>query len=127
MRPIHDRYAVLFTVAIVWLFAQLLTASTAYNHKSASTQNSCRTDRVGLVTSAKWVYLPYPFQWGPPTFNVLEAFPMIVASIVSLFEFFGTSYAVARVGSWFTSINIRSRGVSCQPSVSCGGILRHSN
>ncbi|XP_058772700.1 putative nucleobase-ascorbate transporter 10 [Vicia villosa] len=99
VRPIHDRYAVLFTVAIAWLFAQLLTTSTAYNHKSESTQNSCRTDRAGLITSAKWVYLPYPFQWGPPTFNVLEAFPMMAASIVSLFEFSGTSYAAARYGS----------------------------
>jgi nucleobase transporter 1/2 len=54
VKPIHDRFAVLFTVAIAWLFALLLTSSTAYNHKSESTQKSCRTDRAGLLSSAPW-------------------------------------------------------------------------
>ncbi|WJX61118.1 N-acetyltransferase 10, variant 2 [Trifolium repens] len=99
VKPIHDRFAVLFTVAIAWLFALLLTSSTAYNHKSESTQKSCRTDRAGLLSSAPWLYFPLPFQWGSPTFNVAEAFAMTAASLVSLFEFTGTSYAAARYGS----------------------------
>ncbi|PNX93143.1 nucleobase-ascorbate transporter 10-like protein [Trifolium pratense] len=99
VKPIHDRFAVLFTVTIAWLFAQLLTSSTAYNNKSESTQRSCRTDRAGLISSAPWLYFPYPFQWGSPTFNVAEAFAMMAASLVSLFEFTGTSYAAARYGS----------------------------
>lgn len=32
------------------------------------------------------VYIPYPFQWGNPTFNAGEAFAMMAASFVSLFE-----------------------------------------
>ncbi|KAK2426930.1 nucleobase-ascorbate transporter [Trifolium repens] len=99
VKPIHERFAVLFTVAIAWLFALLLTSSTAYNHKSESTQKSCRTDRAGLLSSAPWLYFPLPFQWGSPTFNVAEAFAMTAASLVSLFEFTGTSYAAARYGS----------------------------
>lgn len=99
VKSINDRFAVLFTVTITWLFAQLLTSSTAYNNKSESTQTSCRTDRAGILTTAPWVYFPYPFQWGSPTFNVLEAFAMMAASLVSLFEYTGTSYAAARYGS----------------------------
>ncbi|KAK7311385.1 hypothetical protein RJT34_09497 [Clitoria ternatea] len=98
-KPVFDRFAVLFTIASAWLFAQLLTSSTAYNHKPETTQTSCRTDRAGLVSSAQWVYLPYPFQWGSPTFNYGEAFSMIAASFVSLFESTGTFYAAARYGS----------------------------
>ncbi|KAK7270226.1 hypothetical protein RIF29_23221 [Crotalaria pallida] len=98
-RPIYDRFAVLFSIASVWLFAQILTSSTIYNHKPESTQTSCRTDHAGLISSSPWVYFPYPFQWGSPTFNAREAFAMIAASLVSLFESTGTFYAAARYGS----------------------------
>ncbi|OIV97669.1 hypothetical protein TanjilG_12426 [Lupinus angustifolius] len=79
--------------------AKVLTSSTAYNHTPESTQTSCRTDRAGLISGAPWVYLPYPFQWGSPTFNSGEAFAMMAASFVSLFESTGTFYAAARYGS----------------------------
>lgn len=34
--------------------------------------------------------MPYPFQWGRPTFNAGETFAMMAASLVSLFEVFFT-------------------------------------
>ncbi|KAF7830535.1 putative nucleobase-ascorbate transporter 10 [Senna tora] len=98
-RPICDRFAVLFTAASVWLYAQLLTSSTVYNHRPESTQTSCRTDHAGLISSSPWIYIPYPFQWGSPTFNAGEAFAMMAASLVALFESTGTFYAAARYGS----------------------------
>ncbi|KAG6747610.1 hypothetical protein POTOM_047498 [Populus tomentosa] len=98
-RPICDRFAVLFTAAITWLFAQILTASTVYNDKSEITQMTCRTDRVGLIHASPWIYIPYPFQWGSPTFKAGEVFAMTAASLVSLFESTGTFYATSRYGS----------------------------
>ncbi|XP_027356939.1 putative nucleobase-ascorbate transporter 10 [Abrus precatorius] len=98
-KPIYERFAVLFSIASVWLFAQLLTSSTVYNKKPESTQTSCRTDRSGLFSATPWVYFPYPFQWGSPTFNYGESFAMMTASFVSLFESTGTFYAAARYGS----------------------------
>ncbi|KAL2583655.1 hypothetical protein AAZV13_14G084300 [Glycine max] len=98
-KPIFDRYSVLFTVSSAWLFALFLTSCTLYNHKPESTQNSCRTDRAGLMSAAPWVYFPRFFPWGSPTFNAGEAFAMMAASFVSLFEYTGTCYAVARYGS----------------------------
>ncbi|GMY17382.1 putative nucleobase-ascorbate transporter 10 isoform X1 [Fagus crenata] len=98
-RPIWDRFAVLFSVAIAWLYAQLLTSSGVYNNRPEKTQLSCRTDRVGLFTAAPWVYIPYPFQWGSPTFHAGEAFAMMAAAFVSTFESTGTFFATARYGS----------------------------
>ncbi|BFG18239.1 hypothetical protein CerSpe_045130 [Prunus speciosa] len=98
-RQICGRFSVLFSVAIVWLFAQILTSSGVYNNTPENTQISCRTDRSGLISAAPWIYIPYPFQWGSPTFNAGEAFAMIAASFVSLFESSGTFYATARYGS----------------------------
>ncbi|RDX81375.1 putative nucleobase-ascorbate transporter 10, partial [Mucuna pruriens] len=99
VKPIFDRFSVLFTVPSAWLFALILTSCTVYNHKPEITQNSCRTDRAGLLSAAPWVYFPRFFQWGPPTFNAGEAFAMMAASFVSLFEYTGTCYAAARYGS----------------------------
>ncbi|XVF05005.1 hypothetical protein REPUB_Repub05bG0133600 [Reevesia pubescens] len=98
-QPICDRYAVLFSVAITWLFAQLLTSTSAYKQKPENTQISCRTDPAGLISIAPWIYIPYPFQWGNPTFNVAEAFVMIAPAFVSLFQSTGTFFAAARYGS----------------------------
>ncbi|KAL5189784.1 putative nucleobase-ascorbate transporter 10 [Glycine soja] len=96
----YERFALLFSIASAWLLAQLLTSSTAYNHKPESTQNSCRTDRAGLISGSEWFHLPLvPFPWGVPTFNFGEALAMIAASFVSLFESTGTFYAAARYGS----------------------------
>ncbi|CAN1157408.1 Putative nucleobase-ascorbate transporter 10 [Linum perenne] len=85
-RPLCDRFGLLFSVPIVWLYSQLLTSSGVYEGKSVVTQLSCRTDRSGLVTAAPWVFVPYPFQWGSPTFKAGETFAMMAASFVSLFE-----------------------------------------
>ncbi|CAI0455732.1 unnamed protein product [Linum tenue] len=86
-RPLCDRFGLLFSVPIVWLFAQLLTSSGVYDHKSVVTQLSCRTDRSGFVSAAPC-----------PTFKAGEAFAMMAASFVSLFESTGTFYAAARYG-----------------------------
>ncbi|CAJ2672696.1 unnamed protein product [Trifolium pratense] len=38
--------------------SQLLTSGTAYNNKPEVTQNSCRNDRAGLISSAPWFAQP---------------------------------------------------------------------
>lgn len=53
-RAIFDRFAILFTVAIVWGYAEILTLTGLYDNRPPSTQTSCRTDRSGLITAAPW-------------------------------------------------------------------------
>ncbi|KAH1064599.1 hypothetical protein J1N35_029586 [Gossypium stocksii] len=98
-RSLCGRFSILFSVSITWLFAQLLTSTTVYKHKPENTQISCRTDRAGLISTAPWIYFPYPFQWGSPTFNVGDAIVMMAPAFVSLFESTGTFFAAARYGS----------------------------
>ncbi|KAJ8559875.1 hypothetical protein K7X08_003933 [Anisodus acutangulus] len=114
-KNIFDRFAVLFTVIIVWIYAHLLTVGGAYNGKPPKTQASCRTDRAGLIDCASWISIPYPFQWGPPSFNAGEAFAMMMASFVALVESTGAFIAVARYAS-ATPLppSILSRGVGWQ-------------
>lgn len=53
-KHVFVRYAVIFSVAIVWLYAFFLTIGGAYNGDGVNTQISCRTDRSGLISSAPW-------------------------------------------------------------------------
>ncbi|CAK7330189.1 unnamed protein product [Dovyalis caffra] len=51
---IYGRFAVLFTVAVVWAYAAVLTVAGAYNNRPPNTQFSCRVDRAGLISAAPW-------------------------------------------------------------------------
>ncbi|KAG8650563.1 nucleobase-ascorbate transporter 4 isoform X2 [Manihot esculenta] len=92
---ILDRFAVLFSVAVVWVFAEILTVSGAYDNKPPSTQISCRTDRSRLLGAAPWIRVPYPFQWGRPTVDAGDTFAMMAACFVAVVEGFGTLLAGA--------------------------------
>ncbi|KAL8224592.1 hypothetical protein R6Q57_020067 [Mikania cordata] len=112
---VYDRFAVLFSVVIVWIYAHLLTVSGAYKNKSDKTQESCRTDRAGIIGAAPWIRVPYPFQWGAPTFDAGEAFAMMAASFVALVESTGAFIAVARYASATPMpSSVLSRGIGWQ-------------
>ncbi|WVY96730.1 hypothetical protein V8G54_028881 [Vigna mungo] len=107
-----DRFAVMVSIGIAWAFAEILTAAGAYNKRSPRTQLSCRTDRSGLISAAPWIRVPYPFQWGRPSFNAGDAFAVISASLVAIVESTGTFIAASRFGS-ATPVppSVLSRGV----------------
>jgi xanthine/uracil permease len=84
--PILERFSVLISIALVWVYAHILTVSGAYKHSSPLTQVNCRTDRANLITTAPWISIPYPLQWGAPTFSADHSFGMMSAVLVSLIE-----------------------------------------
>ncbi|KAH1230925.1 Nucleobase-ascorbate transporter 4 [Glycine max] len=58
--------------------------------RSSITQSSCRTDRSGIR-------VPYPFQWGPPSFSAGDIFATVAASLVAIVESTGTFIAAWRL------------------------------
>ncbi|KAJ8768985.1 hypothetical protein K2173_023980 [Erythroxylum novogranatense] len=109
------RFAVLFSVAIIWVYAEILTAAGAYDKSSPKTQSNCRTDRSGLIGGARWIKVPYPFQWGKPTFKAGDIFAMMAACVVAVIESTGTIIAASRYGS-ATPVppSVLSRGIGWQ-------------
>ncbi|KAL7142298.1 hypothetical protein ABFS83_08G114700 [Erythranthe nasuta] len=95
--PIFERFPVLISVSIVWIYALILTASQAYRDKPNATQISCRTDRAGLISTAPWFKFPYPLQWGPPTFAAGHSIAMMSAVLVSMVESTGAYQAASRL------------------------------
>ncbi|CAA7393615.1 unnamed protein product [Spirodela intermedia] len=114
-RVIFDRFALTITVVIVWVYAFFLTVAGAYKHAKPSTQFSCRADRADLIGASPWIRVPYPLQWGRPTFNAGEGFAMMVASLVALVESTGSQIAAQRFSrSTPVAPSIFSRGVGWQ-------------
>ncbi|MCD9643742.1 hypothetical protein HAX54_031411 [Datura stramonium] len=116
-RPICDRFAMLFSIAIVWFYAAILTWSGAF--KNANEAN-CRTDSSGLIAGSPCVCLQlaslyagwciYPFN-KVPTFKFGEAFTMMIASFVAFVESTGVFHASARYGALPVPPSVISRGV----------------
>ncbi|XP_020693856.2 nucleobase-ascorbate transporter 11 isoform X1 [Dendrobium catenatum] len=106
-------YAVPISVAIVWAYAFFLTTGGAYNYKGCSsnipssniladtcrkhalTMKRCRTDVSVAWKTAAWVRIPYPFQWGAPTFNFRTSIIMAIVSIVASVDSIGSYHATS--------------------------------
>ncbi|KAG6778880.1 hypothetical protein POTOM_015229 [Populus tomentosa] len=113
--PILERFALLISITVIWAYAHLLTASGAYKHRPEITQMNCRTDKAYLISSAPWIKIPYPLQWGAPTFDAGHCFGMMAAVFVSLIESTGAYKAASRLASATPPpAHVLSRGIGWQ-------------
>ncbi|KAJ8545421.1 hypothetical protein K7X08_018004 [Anisodus acutangulus] len=113
--PVMERFALIMSVTVIWAYAHLLTASGAYRHHPVTTQKHCRTDRANLISTAPWIKIPYPLQWGAPTFDAGHAFGMMAATLVSLIESTGAYKAASRLASATPPpAHVLSRGIGWQ-------------
>lgn len=113
--PLLERFALLIAIAILWPYAHILTVSGAYRYRPEKTQFNCRTDRANLISSAPWIKIPYPLQWGAPTFDAGHSFGMMAAVFVSLIESTGAYKAAARLASATPPpAHVLSRGIGWQ-------------
>ncbi|XP_010245958.1 PREDICTED: nucleobase-ascorbate transporter 1-like [Nelumbo nucifera] len=94
--PLFERFSILISISLIWAYAFLLTIVGAYKHVSHETKLHCRTDSSHLLSSSPWIKIPYPLEWGPPTFNAGHAFAMMAAAIVSQIESTGAYIAASR-------------------------------
>ncbi|EFJ18011.1 hypothetical protein SELMODRAFT_76475 [Selaginella moellendorffii] len=113
--PFFERFAIVIAVALTWAYAHFLTITGAYKHSSELGQIHCRTDRANLIRSSPWIRVPYPLEWGAPTFNASHAFGMLAGAIVSLVESTGSFYGIARLaGATPPPSYVLSRGIGWQ-------------
>ncbi|RAL40509.1 hypothetical protein DM860_006579 [Cuscuta australis] len=113
--PMLERFALLFCVGVIWAFAAILTEAGAYKHVKESTKQSCCTDHSYLVSSAPWIKIPYPFQWGTPIFRASHVFGMMGAALVTSAESITTFYAASRLaGATIPPAYVISRSIGLQ-------------
>lgn len=126
-------YAVPLSLGIIWAYAFLLTAGGAYNFKGCNmnvpvsnivsaqcrkhvyTMQHCRTDTSNALITSSWFRVPYPFQWGVPTFHWKTAGVMIAASFIASVDSVGTYHAASLlVASKAPSPGVVSRAIGLE-------------
>lgn len=126
-------YAVPLGLAITWAYAFLLTEAGVYNFKGCNmteaisniknercrkhvyTMQHCRSDVSDVLKTVSWVRVPYPFQWGVPTFHFKTAAVMIVATIIASVDSVGTYHGTSLlVASKAPTPGVVSRGIGLE-------------
>ncbi|XP_045800362.1 nucleobase-ascorbate transporter 11-like [Trifolium pratense] len=131
-RHLFRIYAVPLSVSLVWIFASFLTAGGVYNYKGcnpdipssniltdacrqhAYTMKHCRADSDALSTAA-WVRIPYPLQWGIPIFHFRTSIVMVIVSLVASVDSVGTYRTTSlQVNSRPPTRGVVSRGIALE-------------
>ncbi|CAA7035958.1 unnamed protein product [Microthlaspi erraticum] len=126
-------YAVPLSAVIIWAVAFCLTVGGAYDYKGcnddipssnilideckkhAYTMKHCRTDASNAWDTAPWLRIPYPFQWGFPSFHMRTCIIMIFVSLVASVDSVGTYHSASMlVNAKRPTRGIVSRGVALE-------------
>ncbi|KAG7260707.1 hypothetical protein CRUP_005384 [Coryphaenoides rupestris] len=96
--PLFKLFSALFGMCGGWLVCFLLTVFEVLPSKSDQYGYAARTDvNLDAVASAPWFHVPYPGQWGVPTFSVSSVLGMVAGVLASTMESIGDYYACARL------------------------------
>ena len=83
----------LLTIILSWITCYLLTVYDVFEPNSAA-----RTDiNQKILHETSWFRIPYPFQFGLPTFSVEGIFGMLAGVLSAMIESIGDYYACARL------------------------------
>lgn len=75
-------FPVLLSISIMWIVCLVLTLSNVFEEG-----NQARTDvRMTVLTDAPWFRIPYPFQFGLPTFTVSACLGMLAGVLACTVE-----------------------------------------
>ncbi|KAE9613337.1 hypothetical protein Lal_00027653 [Lupinus albus] len=133
-RHIFRIYAVPLSLTIIWIYASFLTAGGAYNYKGcnnpdipssniltdacrkhAYTMKHCRTDVSSALSTAAWIRIPYPIQWGIPIFHFRTSIIMVIVSLVASVDSVGTYHTASlQVNSRPPTRGVVSRGIALE-------------
>ncbi|KAL2349013.1 hypothetical protein Fmac_003013 [Flemingia macrophylla] len=132
-RHLFRIYAVPLSLTIIWIYASFLTAGGAYNYKGcdpnipssnilldacrkhAYTMKHCRTDVSNALSTAAWVRIPFPLQWGIPIFHFRTSIIMVIVSLVASVDSVGTYRTSSlQVNSRPPTPGVVSRGIALE-------------
>ncbi|KAK7586119.1 hypothetical protein V9T40_003995 [Parthenolecanium corni] len=108
---IFKLFPVLLTIVFVWVLSGILTAVDFFPKG-----HPARTDvKLKIIERAAWIRIPYPFQWGWPTFSLSSAVGMFAGVLACTVESLGYYPTVAKMcGGPPPSIHVINRGVGTE-------------
>ncbi|KAF8785930.1 Solute carrier family 23 member 1 like protein [Argiope bruennichi] len=91
--PLFKLFPILLTLILSWSLCGIFTAANIFQEG-----NPARTDTLlSVLDNSPWIRLPYPGQFGLPTFSVAAVLGAIAGSFASIIESVGDYYACARL------------------------------
>ncbi|XP_060075784.1 solute carrier family 23 member 2-like [Ylistrum balloti] len=114
--PLHQVLSILIGITIGWTVAAILTVTNYLSADVKSEQFFSRTDtRMHVISSAPWLYVPYPGQFGPSSFSGGVFISFMVPTIVSIIDSIADYYACARtVKAPSPPVHAINRGVAME-------------
>ncbi|XP_069139818.1 solute carrier family 23 member 2-like [Argopecten irradians] len=96
--PLHKVLSVLIGTIIGLCLSAILTAAKVYSDDVTSVEYRARIDSAASgISSAPWFYMPYPGQFGYPTFSVGIFVTYLIPTLISILDSIADYYACARV------------------------------
>ncbi|XP_060067064.1 solute carrier family 23 member 2-like [Ylistrum balloti] len=96
--PFHQVFSLLIGILAGWLMSALMTWFGALTTDVNETQYMARVDaQSGVIRDANWFKVPYPNQFGAPSFHTGVFIAFLIATITSILDSIGDYYACARV------------------------------
>ncbi|KAI0222353.1 Solute carrier family 23 member 2, partial [Lamellibrachia satsuma] len=95
---VFQLFALALAIVICWIIAHILTITNFFPDDPSHPNYKARTDsKLSTITMASWIYLPYPGQFGWPTFGAGAFVGMLAATIATIIETVGVGYGIARI------------------------------
>ncbi|XP_064643985.1 solute carrier family 23 member 1-like [Lineus longissimus] len=96
--PVFKLLPVILAIAISWSVCAILTVCNVFTNDPDDQGYKARVDaNIDVLYSTKWLFFPYPGQWGMPTVSAAGYMAMMAATFTSVVESVGDYYACARV------------------------------
>ncbi|XP_060079464.1 solute carrier family 23 member 2-like [Ylistrum balloti] len=96
--PFHQVFSILIGICVGWCVSAIMTMTGALTDNPDHYQYMARVDaRAGIIENATWFKMPYPNQFGPPSFNAGIFIAFLIATVTSILDSIGDYYACARV------------------------------
>ncbi|GCB76296.1 hypothetical protein scyTo_0017447 [Scyliorhinus torazame] len=113
-------FPIILAILVSWLLCFIFTVTDVFPNDSEQYGYYARTDaRKGVLSVAPWFKVPYPCQWGLPTFSVAGVIGMLSAVVASIIESIGDYYACARLsGAPPPPVHAINRGIMVE-GLSC--------
>lgn len=91
-------FSIITSMGITWILCAILTSVDALGKSPEEHGYWARTDiRYSSIAKSPWFRVPYPGQWGAPTFSIAAGVGMMAGVVASVLESIGDYYACARI------------------------------
>ncbi|XP_074650435.1 solute carrier family 23 member 1-like [Tubulanus polymorphus] len=95
---LFTQFPLILSILIIWLICFVLTITDVLPNEPDSWGYGARTDtRLSVITQSSWFRVPFPGQWGMPTFSTAAVVGMVSGVLSSMVESVGDYYACARL------------------------------